>query len=258
MASFLFSQSQFKFETMDQDLISVARDNLEKWQTQSHARIAALLAFTAGYMDAVGITKWKTYVSFMSGNTIQLGIVVHHNKADAMLVSSVAIGCFMAGIFIGTYLSAKLKFSNQALLFLIVSGILMVYMVISLFFTVGPIVSIATVGLSMGMMNTIVTTVGKEQVNTDFITGTLNHVARYVALWSMSKDMKQRKLYKTNILNLLLIYMGFIIGAYMAASMMPTLGKWTLFLPILLLISSAWLYNFYLLNAKNLTYVTEK
>lgn len=32
-------------------------------------RLAVILALLAGFIDAVAFLQWKTYVSFMSGNT---------------------------------------------------------------------------------------------------------------------------------------------------------------------------------------------
>jgi len=57
-------------------------------------KLAILLTFIAGYIDAVGLIKWKTYVSFMSGNTTQLGTAIATGTVEVISSSGCVIGSF--------------------------------------------------------------------------------------------------------------------------------------------------------------------
>ena len=54
-------------------------------------RFAILLALIAGYIDATGLIKWKTYVSFMSGNTTQLGAALAKGNSGIIFTSLTAV-----------------------------------------------------------------------------------------------------------------------------------------------------------------------
>ncbi|MCS3531673.1 YoaK family protein [Chryseobacterium sp. JUb7] len=200
-------------------------------------RLAILLAFIAGYMDATGIIRWKTYVSFMSGNTTQLGTALSGQKSEIIVTSAVVIGCFLLGIYAGTCLSLWKKVKIRTLPFYLVAGILAIYLMISQAYNIPPIPSVAVIGFSMGVMNTIVTSVGSQKVNTDFVTGTLNSLAINTAMLSMTDDTMEKKQYKTNIIHLLLLWTGFLSGAFSAGILLPLLESWILGIPILLLLT---------------------
>lgn len=198
--------------------------------------LAIVLALIAGYIDAIGLIKWKTYVSFMSGNTTQLGMAISANQWAKIITSTTVIGCFMLGIYAGTCLSLSKKLPVNSLAFVIVSGILVLYSVVDYYLHMGNSLSIGIIGFSMGMMNTIVTSIGKQKVNTDFVTGTLTSLARNTAMLSMTKSITERKEYKANAIHLLLIWTGFLSGAVAAPFALPFLGAWILIVPALLLL----------------------
>lgn len=205
-------------------------------QITTQERLAILLAFVAGFVDATGIIKWKTYVSFMSGNTTQLGTAIYADKPGVISMSVTVIGCFLLGIYAGTCLSLGKKLPIRNLSFIMVSGILILYTIADHYFKIGTVPSIAIIGCSMGLMNTIVTSIGNQRVNTDFVTGTLNSLARNTAMLSMTKDITERKQYKANAMHLLLVWMGFLFGAAAAPFTLPFLGAWILTVPALLLL----------------------
>lgn len=168
-------------------------------------RLAIFLALIAGYIDATGLIQWKTYVSFMSGNTTSLGAAISTGKSGIIITSVTVISCFLLGIYVGTCLSLWKRIKNQILTFYIVSGILIFYTIIAYFYDINNLLSIATVGFSIGMMNTIVTSVGNQKVNTDFVTGTLNSLARNTAMLTMTNDKSEKEEYKSNAIHLLLL-----------------------------------------------------
>jgi len=156
-------------------------------------RLAIFLALIAGCIDATGLIQWKTYVSFMSGNTTSLGVAISTGKFEIIITSITVIVCFLLGIYTGTCLSLWKRIKNQILTFYIVSGILVFYTIIVYFYNINNLLSIAIVGFSMGIMNTIVTSVGNQKINTDFVTGTLNSLARNTAMLTMTDDKVKKK-----------------------------------------------------------------
>ncbi|AYM99692.1 YoaK family protein [Chryseobacterium sp. 3008163] len=198
-------------------------------------RLVIFLALIAGYIDATGLIEWKTYVSFMSGNTTSLGAAISTGKSEIIITSITVISCFLLGIYAGTCLSLWKRIKNQILTFYLVSGILIFYTIIAYFYNINNLSSIAIVGFSMGMMNTIVTSVGNQKVNTDFVTGTLNSLARNTAMLSMTDDKAEKVEYKSNAFHLLFLWIGFLSGAFIAPFLLDYFGKWTLMIPALLL-----------------------
>src|SRR3989442_9933724 len=73
--------------------------------TQGDETFAAALAMIAGYVDAYGYLTFKTYVSFMSGNTTQTGFLTGQGDFAAAMPSLLAIVSFVIGIFTGTSLT---------------------------------------------------------------------------------------------------------------------------------------------------------
>ncbi|MCX8523857.1 DUF1275 domain-containing protein [Chryseobacterium formosus] len=198
-------------------------------------RLAIFLALIAGYIDATGLIQWKTYVSFMSGNTTSLGAAISTGKSGIIITSITVISCFLLGIYVGTCLSLWKRIKNQILTFYIVSVILIFYSIIAYFYDINNLFSIAIVGFSMGMSNTIVTSVGNQKVNTDFVTGTLNSLAMNTAMLTMADDKVEKQEYKSNTIHLLLLWIGFLSGAFIAPFLLDYFGKWTLMIPALLL-----------------------
>jgi len=198
-------------------------------------RLAIFLALIAGYIDATGLIQLKTYVSFMSGNTTSLGAAISTGKSGIITTSITVISCFLLGIYAGTCLSLWKRIKNPILTFYIVSGILIFYSIIAYFYDINNLLSIAIVGFSMGMMNTIITSVGNQKVNTDFVTGTLNSLARNTAMMTMTDDKIKKKEYTSNAIHLLLLWIGFLSGAFIAPFLLNYFTKWTLMIPTLLL-----------------------
>jgi len=209
---------------------SVSSDSIKKQE-----RLAIFLALIAGYIDATGLIQWKTYVSFMSGNTTSLGAAISTGKYGIIITSITVISCFLLGIYAGTCLSLWKRIKNQILTFYIVSVILIFYSIIAYFYDINNLLSIAIVGFSMGMMNTIITSVGNQKVNTDFVTGTLNSLARNTAMLTMTDDKIKKKEYTSNAIHLLLLWIGFLSGAFIAPFLLDYFGKWTLMISALLL-----------------------
>lgn len=206
-------------------------------------RLAVFLALGAGYIDAVGFIKWKTYVSFMSGNTTQAGFTLSQGNFGTTATCITAIGSFVAGIYVGTCLSMWKRVKPFSTPCWIVSAMLALYIFLSLCYTISPILSTGIISLSMGIMNTIITTVGTQAVNTDFVTGTLNSMARHTAIFSMAKNSPERDGHKAAAFRLLFIWLGFLSGAFAAVFGIQLMGNWALGLPALLLLLLPFLWH---------------
>jgi uncharacterized membrane protein YoaK (UPF0700 family) len=222
---------------------------LSSEQIKIQEKLAIFLAFIAGYIDAAGLIQWKTYVSFMSGNTTSLGAAISTGKSGIIITSITVIASFLIGIYTGTCLSLWNRIKNQILTFYIVSGILIFYSIIAYFYDINNLLSIAIVGSSMGMMNTIVTSVGNQKVNTDFVTGTLNSLAKNTAMLSMTKDKVKKEEYRSNVIHLLLLWIGFLSGVFTAPFLLGYLVKWIFIFPALLLMTCGLLIS--KINTKN-------
>jgi len=212
-------------------------------------RLAIFLALIAGYIDATGLNQWKTYVSFMSGNTTSLGAAISTGKSVVVFTSTAVIISFLIGIYAGTCLSLSKRNKNPILIFYLVSGILIFYSIIDYFYIINNGISISIVGFAMGLMNTIVTSVGNQKVNTDFVTGTLNSFARNTAMLTMTEDKAEKEEYQSNVVHLLLLWTGFLSGAFTAPFLLDYFGKWTLMIPAFLLMICGILIS--KINAKN-------
>ena len=210
---------------------------LSSQQIRIQEKLAIFLAFIAGYTDATGLIQWKTYVSFMSGNTTQLGASFFSEKYGIIITSITVITSFLIGIYAGTCLSLWKKCRIKTIAFYIVSGIMILYTLFNYHHPVSVIPSVAIIGFAMGMMNTIVTTVGNLKVNTDFVTGTLNSLAKNTAIFTMSNDENEKNESKTNAIHLLLLWIGFVSGAIVSPFLINLLEKWILLVPAILLLT---------------------
>jgi len=171
----------------------------------------------------------------MSGNTTSPGAAISTGKKGIVVTSTAFIISFLIGIYAGTCLSLSKRNKNSILIFYLVSGILIFYSIIDYFYIINNVLSISIVVFAMGLMNTIITSVGNQKVNTDFVTGTLNSLARNTAMLIMTTDQAEKKEYQSNAIHLLLLWMGFLSGAFIAPFLLDDFGNWSLILPALLL-----------------------
>ncbi len=206
-------------------------------------RLAIFLAFIAGYTDAIGLIKWKTYVSFMSGNTTQLGASFFSQKSETIITSITVIISFVLGIYLGTCLSLWRKCKVKTIPFYLVSVIFILYFMINFYHPISIISSVAIIGFAMGIMNTIVTMVGNLKMNTDFVTGTLNSLAKNAAIFTMSKDENEKNESKANVIHLLLLWIGFVTGAFVSPFLVSLLDNWNYILISILLVTCSWIIS---------------
>src|SRR5919198_1429338 len=111
---------------------------------QAQARLAAGLAMIAGYVDAYGYITFKTFVSFMSGNTTRVGSAAGHGHLAAAMPNLLAIVSFVIGAFTGTVLTHAGTPQARRRLFGVVAALLVVSIGLTLLGWSGGAVSIAT------------------------------------------------------------------------------------------------------------------
>jgi len=137
----------------------------------SHTRIlAASLAFSAGYVDAVGfISLGGFFVSFMSGNSTRLGV----GAVEAWPLAARAaelIATFVIGVAIGTFVGERAAQRQRAVLFL-VAGLLSLSAVVSDF--AFPTLAAIGAALAMGAVNAVFGRDTSLPVGLTYVSGTL-------------------------------------------------------------------------------------
>jgi uncharacterized membrane protein YoaK (UPF0700 family) len=102
---------------------------------------------------------------------------------------------------------------------------------------------IATLSFTMGIMNTLLPSIGGESVSLTFMTGDLNRIGSHLALAFKGVPVPDAQgpwdtqLHRAGLLASL--WGSFLIGALISAAMMSRLGVWVLVLPVLILVSLA-------------------
>ena len=201
------------------------------------------LALIAGYVDAYGLSAFGTYVSFMSGNTTQVGSMTGRGRLVEAVPPALAILFFVCGSCAGTYLTHSRLRHSRRLLFGVVAGLLAATAAVS---RIGPAevtAGIATISFSMGIMNTTLPRIGAESVSLTFMTGDLNRIGSHVALAFKGVPLPDTQgpwdtqLHRAGLLASL--WGSFLIGALISAAMISHLGVWVLVLPCLILVALA-------------------
>jgi uncharacterized membrane protein YoaK (UPF0700 family) len=211
----------------------------------SEERLAVFFAMIAGYIDVVGYSHLKTYVSFMSGNTTQVGLAISHGDPGNAFAPATAIISFVLGIYAGNCLSLLEMTNPKRKLIWIVAGLLGAYMLIAYVANVPVAISVLWLSFCVGLANTVIGTVGQLSVNTSFITGTLNSFARQLAEASVHRKNVEKRLHAIDALYFLILWLGFLCGAIVCGFLSPYLKTWSLTLPTILLLVAPCVWRTY-------------
>jgi uncharacterized membrane protein YoaK (UPF0700 family) len=208
--------------------------------------LAGVLALIAGYVDAYGLISYRTYLSFMSGNTTQTGSQVGQGHLDAAVPSFIAIVFFVIGVFTGALLTDSGLRQGQRRAFALVAILLAAVLAITQVATLANGVAIAALSLAMGTMNATTTHVGAQSLNNGFVTGTLNTMARHLAQAVMHAPLLGAQgPWDTHLSRSRLmfgVWSAFIGGAFLAGMATPRYGVWILLPPLLILAGLAMLF----------------
>src|SRR5262249_8744575 len=149
-----------------------AAGGISRSAAQTQERLAVGLAMIAGFVDAYGIITYGTYLSFMSGNTIQAGYQTGQSNFAVAVPSALAIVSFVGGSFAGALLADSAGRRARRLVFGVVAASLasiIGFTQLGLLYRGGHI---ATISFAMGVMNTALSRVGALSVGLTFVTGT--------------------------------------------------------------------------------------
>jgi len=201
--------------------------------------LAILLALIAGYVDACGFRVFGTFVSFMSGNTTQTGVLLGEQRFDAALLFVVAIAFFVAGSFAGTWLNDLAVRGSRQLLFTAVAVLLGTTIGIMHTRSMHSTASIAMLASAMGMINTAVSQVDSERVSLTFVTGDLSRIGKHLALALKSAlvradDSLKAHLGRTFLLSS--VWLAFLTGAVLSGGAIAYLRQWMLLPPFLVIL----------------------
>jgi len=116
--------------------------------------LAVGLTMIAGYVDAYGFISYRSYVSFMSGNTTQTGSLIVQGNLAAAVPALLAIVFFFVGVFTGTFLAHSSARQSRWLPFGLIATLSAVIIGVTQLGSIASGVGTATLSLAMGFMNT--------------------------------------------------------------------------------------------------------
>ncbi len=135
-----------------------------------HLVFATVLTMLAGFLDAVGYTQLgHLYVSFMSGNSTQLGIAIAQGHGILLIVT--IIGAFVAGGAIGTLVAEA--DANLATVTVLAGELVAFLFAIGLVLIGHDRIGLVFVAIAMGMQNNLHQVIAGADVGKGFITGAL-------------------------------------------------------------------------------------
>ena len=205
--------------------------------------LVLVLAAISGFIDAYGFLSYRTYVSFMSGNTTQSGFLLSRGQIAAATPQLSAIVFFVLGVFTGTFVTHSTTRHSARPVLLIVAILLAGFVCAVPSGLLGGVAGIAMLALTMGIMNTAVSRIGTERVNVAFVTGTLNTMAQQLALAirraPTAKARATDDTHASRAFYLFRVWACFLVGAILAAAATTALDAWVLLLPAAILLSLA-------------------
>lgn len=200
---------------------------------------AVCLAAVAGFLDGYAYLTYKTYVSFMSGNTTLAGLTTGQGLFSAALLSGTAIVFFLGGSFAGTWMANSKSLQSHRLIFGVSALLLATFAALSLYAAPSAAIGIALLSSAMGMVNPALSKIGAEAISLTFVTGTLNKIGTHLALAARHitpADMQgpwDTHSYRAQVEAGL--WAGFLSGAMLSGVLAPRFGTWTLLLPLTVL-----------------------
>jgi len=177
---------------------------------------ATLMTALAGFLDAIGYTAMgHLFVSFMSGNSTQLGMAIAEGNENVIIWASAVIATFVLGAFLGTLIYAvsgrarvQLVLACELICFLLAAGL------IGLWPTKLALLFIST---AMGMQNAIHETIAGVSTGKSYITGTLVGIGEGLArAWIGKARLSEAG---TNAASWLAFATGVVIGTVALAGL---------------------------------------
>ncbi len=179
--------------------------------TRVDARVqlfAGLFAALAGVLDAIGfIRSGGFYVSFMSGNSTQLGVGIVRHLDEALLAAGLILA-FLVGVVGGSLVGFGA--SDRRRPAVVLTAIAAVLASAALLVDI-PAASVALVAVAMGAANIVFERDGRVQFGLTYMTGNLVHVGTGIA-----KALAGRG--GIAWLGTALLWIAFVLGAALGAA----------------------------------------
>lgn len=148
----------------------------------SRVWLAASLALVAGYVDAFSLLKFDVFSSFMSGNTTESGLQLGLRQLSVAGYRLLPIPCFVIGVACGTLLLELLSGEKVRRPCAAIAGLLAAYGGLTIAAEPPAWLSVIWLSFTMGMMNTVITQIGRQSINIAFVSGDLTALGRHLAL----------------------------------------------------------------------------
>ncbi len=204
--------------------------------TSAAWRGATSLAFTAGAVDAIGLSAVQRYSAHMTGTTSLLAGAIVGLDARLMLLFGATIAAFVlgagiSGVLIGGAKSADShRVGAQALL---LEGALIAVATPILLAPHGGVLGVVTVlaplAMAMGLQNRTGVYLAGGKARTTHVTGTVTDFGFYVGflLRHGSADRVVYDKYRTTVFHLSLLFVGFLTGGIASRLIFARIGGFT-------------------------------
>ena len=191
-----------------------------------HLSFGLALTACAGFADAVGfIVLGGHYVSFMSGNTTQLGDAFAAGAWSAASLAGALVALFFGGSFGGSLLAliAGPRWGSAAVTLLVFATLALT---LGLAWAgVAPASTMLVLAAGAGAQNAILPSTGSVRLGTTFVTGTLFNagldLARALRGFAPPWRWAQH----------LLVWGSLMLGAVAGSAVFTQAGVWSLFVP---------------------------
>lgn len=181
------------------------------------AVFGALLTAVAGFLDAVAyVTFSHLYVSFMSGNSIHLGMAIATLRTSDIAAISGIVAAFVFGASAGTLLHDHAGVRLLPLALGIEAGLLLLAAAASSIAL--STISLLPVALAMGLQNSLHQTSGQTSVGKGFVSGELIRLGQSIA------RLRARAADPAGTATLFLGWIAFVAGAAGGALLITLLG----------------------------------
>ena len=159
------------------------------------------LAGLSGWVDATGFLHWRgLFVSFMSGNTTTLGVLISAARWGEALTPARVLLAFVGGVAVGELVGGSGVRQGRSLVLLLVAALLGAVGTVDLnlpFF----------VALGMGVQSAAIHRVGSANFAVTYVTGTLVNVGRGIA------DVVKGQTKWSQVAPYLMLWLGLLLGA---------------------------------------------
>lgn len=185
---------------------------------RSRFLIGLALTAVAGAIDAVSFSRFgAVYASFMSGNTVQVGLHVAAAEWQVLAGFVLLVGLFMAGAFLGALAVAATRRWHLPVL-VAGEGVLVAVALVLDVRHGTPLLATAPLSLAMGAQNQLVVLVRGANLATTFVTGTAFRFGDALAQRALGRDPHGAWRFH------LAVWLAFGVGAALGALCQVRLG----------------------------------